>query len=213
MNDRILDWELLKGRATDVLEAIKAEWESLLSDKQFSEEVYHEFLSEHAGFFFCDAAHRPFAISKLRLGSDFTTDFVVPYDFRSVGWLYDFIEIESPHAKPFTLGGKPSARLVDALNQTIRWKLWMDQHSEEMRQLLGSDALTRDSIRFTVYIGNRENVLGSLAMSNQWAKRNGLFIRSFDSLTDAIMGRHFQNRCDAFSNENGTAFTMTSSVV
>src|SRR2546426_2983381 len=137
------NWELLHCPASHIRAAIESDWMSLLNNDRLEEEAYHSFLARHSGFFFCDATRRPLAISKLALGTDFSTDFVVPHDHASVGWSYTLIELESPHSSPFTRSGHPSARLVQALQQVVNWRSWIAQHTDTSRILLGDEVESR----------------------------------------------------------------------
>lgn len=185
----IYEWELLWKDAVHIWRAIYKEWAELLNTEN-SEEAYQSFLSDHAGFFFCDTHSRPFCISKLRLGGDYVTDFVVPEDRWSDGWNYTLIEIESPHTPPFTKSGHPSKRLVGALRQIVDWKSWISSNPS-IRGLLpdGRSYGARFNIGYTIYIGTRENSAATIDHRNKWSAEHNISIRSFDALTDNFLHR------------------------
>lgn len=77
-------------------------WENLLRG-DYPEQIYHDFIKEHAGLFFSYSKDSVFTVvSKLKLASELETDFVVVKDGYSNGTIYEFIEIEKPSSKLFT---------------------------------------------------------------------------------------------------------------
>jgi hypothetical protein len=131
-----------------------------------------------------------FVLKELRLGSDFTIDFVVPTDLASVGVGYELIEFERPDAAPFTVHGNPSARLSHAIQQIVDWKIWLSNHPDEIRQLFPAPAQYgpgyEHAFTYTIVIGTRENSRGHLQRRNALAKTTGINIRTFDSVLDQI---------------------------
>ena len=81
--DELVNWMILNHEAIDIIHTVKESWVNLLEDKSQPEETYHSFLAEHAGFFFADYTRKIPIISKLQLGADFVTDFVVANDYYS----------------------------------------------------------------------------------------------------------------------------------
>ena len=76
----IYNWEALSK--TSLYQTIIKDWQELLNDNKLKELDYHSFLySNPAIFLIDDNAH--LAISKLKLGDDYETDFVIlilPYN-------------------------------------------------------------------------------------------------------------------------------------
>src|SRR5690554_8201463 len=108
-NMKTYDWPSLHTKNAHIIADIKRQWMDLL-EKELPERMYHNYLKEHAGFFF--AKWRTYCvISKLKLGSEFETDFVTVSDHSSNGTFYEIIEIEKPQSKLFTKDGIPSRDL------------------------------------------------------------------------------------------------------
>lgn len=164
-------------------------WQDLMV-RDASELEYHGYLHEFAGFFFATGLrHLPLVLSKIRLGSELETDFVVCSDQRSLGFAYEFVEIEVPHAPPFIKKGDPSARLTHALQQVENWRRWLAANREEAKRLFPSDQFTRrdsPNFKFTVVIGNEKNSERWLDRRNELGKRFDVSIRSFEYFTYAV---------------------------
>ena len=177
-------WPHLQSKAgRPVLEAIQSAWEQLINKDDAKEVEYQEFLRQHAGFFFGKRAEMVLVLSKIRLGSQYETDFVVCTDNRSQGLSYNFIELEVPHTGPYTKEGNPHTRLTHAIQQVEDWRLWIEANREEAKRLFPSPGfIDRDvpNFEFIVVIGTRENSERWLHKRNAWAQRQNLQIRSFD---------------------------------
>jgi len=106
------DWT--KFRDSRIFAEIIEEWEKLLNDTSQKEQAYQYYLQQHPAVFlsFVDSY---LVISRLKLGSDYETDFVVVKEGYSNGTEYELIEIESPHTKLFDASGKPTAKFNAAL--------------------------------------------------------------------------------------------------
>ena len=115
--NQIYNWASLKKENSHILTEIISKWTELLNSN-LPEADYHEFIKEHAGFFF-SGFDRYMTISKLKLGSEFETDFVNIKDQRSNGIIYEFIEIEKPSSKLFTQNGTPAKDFNNALLNSI----------------------------------------------------------------------------------------------
>jgi hypothetical protein len=167
-----------------------AEWRVLLGSRA-SEGSYHQFLSKHAGQFFCLSASQAIVISKLKLGSAYETDFVIVEDAFSEGLRYTFVEIEVPHVKLFTKGNKVSDRLNTAMSQINAWIQWLDNHRTEALDVLPSYPVRHGAppkYRFIIIIGRRATESGEVSerqsIHRAWLSENsGIMIRSFDFLT------------------------------
>lgn len=75
------EWSRLSD---DDLKPIRAAWEGLIAKPKVHEETIHAFLAKHGQLAFGDHLGFATVISKLRLGADLVTDFVVVYDNWSV---------------------------------------------------------------------------------------------------------------------------------
>jgi hypothetical protein len=187
---RELPWHWVNGRArTQTITPIETTWLELLNSPHAETEI-QRFLGDHPQFFLVRSPATHFVLQEIRLGGDFTIDFVVPTDEASVGVTYELIEIERPDTPPFTRDGTPSRRLSHAIQQTVDWKTWLMAHPAELRHIFPAPAQIgpgyESSFEFTVVIGTRQNSAGHLARRNALAKATGVAIRSFDSLTDQL---------------------------
>lgn len=189
----LLNWSLVKTSPT--FAAIQSQWTAMLDDRSLKEEAYQQFLTEHAGFFFSNrmAGGDQLVSAKVRLGSDFTTDFIVAASERSLGINYTLIEIESPHTAPYTRAGAPSARLSNAVQQVSNWRRWIERNREEAKRLFPSKQFIRQddpNFSYMVVIGRRGD--DHEEKRNDYARQFGIQIRSFDTFTDALVSRRFQ---------------------
>lgn len=167
-------------------------WESLLADTSKKEQHYRSFLAQHPAFFFhyFDATY--FVLTEIRLGGDLTIDFVVGTDLESRGFMYELIEIESPHVAPFTRSGDPSARLSHAIRQVTDWKAWLRRDLQRTRDLFPacSDQIDEPYFTYKIIMGNRDNSRPWLDKRNTFSEELGIEIRSFDFLRDRCFDFH-----------------------
>lgn len=200
-------WSKLNHDASPIVRKIVRQWRRLLETKM-PEEAYQSFLSDHAGLFLArDYDDELIVISKLRLGSDCVVDFVRTHDESSAGICFEFIEIETPWAKPYTKRGRPSARLAEAIQQVQDWKTWMRENRYETHKILPfyNKGLERDRrFEYTILIGNRENSGQWLAQRNDLARELGISIRSFDSIEDQSHRRGYIDFVKAHLTEHCT---------
>jgi len=192
------DWSLLNREYRYIIDEIIEEWEGLLQ-KDLNEEEYHKFLSKHSQIFFTDYYEKEYVISKLRLGADYIPDFIVTINKRSYGIYYEFIEIESPHSPPYVKKGQPSERLSQAVQQVMNWQEWIKDNRYQIRKLLQSSGVRlfrNPNFRFKIIIGNSENSKQWLEERNQYSKKLGIEIRSFDSLTYFAQQKYFKWKYD-----------------
>jgi len=197
------NWKILNDQKCNIIESFIKKWNSLLKDKDKNEQFYQKYLSEHAGLFFGND-NISLIISKLKLGCDFETDFVLLRDDYSNGILYELIEIESPHSKPFNKTGEPSARLTKAIQQIHNWKHWHLENRYTFSKLFPNDnkRIIRDSsLRYKIIIGTRENSNIHIEKRNQLSNELNISIRSFDSVTDYLKKRSFNIFLNNFSSE------------
>jgi hypothetical protein len=187
-------WSLLHNKASDIVTKLERTWKKLLRENT-KEEVYHRFLSEHAGFFLARMFDDEIiVISKLRLGANFVVDFVKTKDCLSAGIQYEFIEIETPGAPPYTKKGNPSARLMAAVQQIDNWKMWIKENRYEFQKIFpfyNRGITPSERLKFTVVIGTRENSQQWLERRNHFSDEHSIRIRSFESFTENLKRRGF----------------------
>jgi hypothetical protein len=129
--EEIYDWDLLNNKAKKVVDKVLEECEELLTNNKLKEKDYHKFLSNYAGFFLAESDDSYQVISKLKLGTDYETDFVVIYEGFTAGILYEIIEIDAPHTKPFTKNGQPSFKLTNSIQQILNWERWLQDNRRQ----------------------------------------------------------------------------------
>lgn len=190
-----IPWELVTTSPT--LNEIKKDWLSLLGDKSQKEYAYQSFISNHAGMFFPNQAGKELVVlSGMKLGSDHEVDFVLAHSDRSYGYVYNLVEIETPHESIYTKSGNPKARLTHAIQQTSDWKCWLETNHDQMQRLFPSKRSRVNGLthfEYTVIMGRRDNEF--INKRNNLADRYGVSIRSFDWFTDNL----FQKRHRSFS--------------
>lgn len=192
--NKVQDWSELHTSKKNILNGVVSAWESMLV-KHLNEKDYHEFLKNHAGFFFSDF-NCYLTISKLKLGSELETDFINIRDNRSNGITYEFIEIEKPGSKLFTKNGVPAKDFNNAIQQIRDWKRFLIENKNWFRKYLPSQTtrvLNNAGVNFTIIIGRRNGDLTEIEKRNQIADEIGVQIRSFDYLTDLLKRQEFIN--------------------
>lgn len=125
-------------------------------------------------------------IPKVRLGSDFTTDFVIQLDKRS----YILVELERPSHRLFTRDGNPTSELTHAQRQVEDWRQWVAENLHYARHSM-PDILEPEC---WVIIGRHssldETTIRSLSRKNEELHR--IRIKTYDDLLDTAK-RHVRN--------------------
>ncbi|NTU50654.1 MAG: DUF4263 domain-containing protein, partial [Desulfobulbaceae bacterium] len=174
-----------------ILQEIKKEWVALLDDKKGKEKDYHSFIQKHPALFLC-GYESYLAISKLKLGSDYETDFVVVKDGYSGGTIYELIEIEIPHTSLFDNKGVPTSKFNSALQQVRDWKRWLMDNRGIFKNVLPTTStriLRNSKIRFKIIIGRRTDNQEHIEKRSQIEELENIEIISFDRLTDVFEQR------------------------
>ncbi|HAO07135.1 MAG TPA: DUF4263 domain-containing protein [Chryseobacterium sp.] len=192
--DNFYDWTNFPK--TKLYADIIAEWEALLDNKNLNELAYHSFLQKTPAIFLT-VLESYLVVSKLKLGSDYETDFVIVEEGYSDGTIYELIEIESPHTNLFDQKGKPTSKFNAALQQIRDWKRFLINNKSEFKKIFptASTKIIKDSrLRFKIVIGRRSDNLEHLEKRRQIAEQENIEIISFDRLTDlAKCRRHFSD--------------------
>lgn len=177
------------------LQAVASTWQSMLDDDSLVESDYHHFLAQHGGLFFGNNNEAQFCGSKIRLGSDYEIDFVVPSENYSSGMRYRMIEIESPHDKLIRQDEYVTQEFNVAVQQLGNWKRWLALNAKVIdRQFPGcgwgpSSDLT---VSYTVVIGRRDNSERFRTARQRAESTYGVQIWSFDRLTDMLNERIYR---------------------
>lgn len=177
------EWGNLKD---DDLQPLLDGWLTRLNSEKPREDFLHAYIAKHAKIAFWDKIGFATVISKLRLGADFITDFVVVYDNWSNGIHYKLIEIEKPQMPPYTKEGIPSSGLSRALQQILSWQAWLKGHPSEAKKLFPSrfhDTKITPTFSYQIIIGNRENSKLWLDRRRMLSESTGISIVSFDHIT------------------------------
>ena len=94
-------WPALQStHMTHLWDSIRTEWDELLAMEAL-EPVYLKYLKQNASLFFDVSTGDKVVISEARLSHEYAVDFVVARSQRSLGFIYDFIEFESPQDSLF----------------------------------------------------------------------------------------------------------------
>ncbi|EPC6195400.1 TPA: Shedu anti-phage system protein SduA domain-containing protein [Vibrio cholerae] len=205
------NWEYLNSNR-DIIEHLKEQWLSMLDNENLKEEGYHRFLAEHAGMFFSHISNCFTCVSKLNLGDDFQTDFVVPRDSGSYGFSYELIEIESPHVSAFNKSGCVSSRLNRAIQQISDWEHWIRQNQELAKRLFPSKSFylwNEPRFSYTIYISRRSELESVDHLRHRYEKAHKVRIRSFDHLTDQMCKQMFMNETMLYSAEEDKLEKLT----
>lgn len=198
----IYNWKDLPQ--TTIYKNIINEWKALLEDKSLKERHYHAFLRRHPAVFLTFYGSYV-VVSKLKLGSQFETDFVVVKEGYSEGTIYELIEIESPQTKLFDLSGKPTSKFNAALQQIRDWKRWLAENRVEYGKILptiNTNTKRNSRLRYKIVIGRTSDNLIESEKRNQIAEEEGIEIVSFDRLTNLASDRqHFNNETTISSGQ------------
>ncbi len=176
-----MEWMRLNYNKKHIIDDVLSKWEKLISENH-KEHVYHQFLKDHAGLFF-DNDNSYLAISKLKLGSELETDFILLSDGFSNGNHFELIEIEKPSSQLFTKEGLPSKDLNSSMQQIRDWKRWLIDNKGFFKRHLPTRSmrvLSKSFLSFTIIIGRRTENNIELDKREQLADDLGAKIRSFD---------------------------------
>jgi len=193
MKNDYTKWSELGFSKRKVLDSILKQWSVLVSGKRVNEHRIHQFLNKHAHIFFRDDIGFATAISKLRFGADYVSDFVVVYDNWSNGVRYKLVEVERPDTPAFTKDGVATARLSRAIQQVLCWKTWLSEHTTEAKRLFPSVFHFTEALpvfEFEVVIGMRDNMKHALEHRRVLSQTLGIEIRSFDGLKSLAAAAH-----------------------
>ncbi len=204
-NEDIL-WSLLNKEARFIKNNIENDWLDLL-DANKREQEYQSFIENHAGFFFYESYQDVLVISKLKLGADFVTDFVICTNDASNGLRYELIELEKPSSLLYTKRGNPTASFTHSVQQILNWKRWIISNLDTARKLFPTqryNAGLLQNFEYTIIIGRRYDEKDYLynELRNSYAHDLGINIRSYDSLTDDIRKSYFMDNAPLFDEHN-----------
>jgi len=196
------DWT--KFRNSPIYADILSTWETMLDNTNLKEQDYQSYLQDHPAVFLA-IQECYLVISRLKLGSDYETDFVTVKEGYSNGTEYELIEIESPHTALFDRTGKPTAKFNAALQQIRDWKRLLMKDKYLFHKTFPTDhsKILRDSkLSFKIIIGRRTGDMEELEKRRQIAEQENIEIISFDRLTDLARNRqHYFDHADIYSGQ------------
>ncbi|MEZ0579282.1 Shedu anti-phage system protein SduA domain-containing protein [Nocardioides sp. MH1] len=90
---------------------------------------YPLLLAQHLG-----GGHGRWVIPQKRLGAEYVPDFVIA-EKHSGGFVWQFVELQSPQAKLFVpSSGRQSAQLDEGLRQILEWRRWLESNLDYARR-------------------------------------------------------------------------------
>lgn len=175
----------------------------MLEDSSLKEQDYQYYLQEHPAVFLT-RQECYLVISRLKLSSEYETDFVTVREGYSNGTEYDLIEIESPHTRLFDTSGKPTAKFNAALQQIRDWKrlLMKDKYLFSRTFPTEHTKIIRESkLNFKIIIGCRSEDLDEMEKRRQICEQENIEIISFDRLSQVARRRqyYFKITCSRFN--------------
>lgn len=184
MNRRILDWA--KFSQSPLHQKIISSWEAMLEDDSLKERDYHRYLFLNPAIFL--TTHSSYLVaSKVKIGAEYETDFVIANEGYSDGTQYTLIEIESPHSKLFDASGKPAAGLNAAIQQIRDWRRLLIEDRALFKRIFPTTStrvIRNSKLRFKIVIGRRSSNAEHLEKRRQISEIENIEIISFDRLTD-----------------------------
>lgn len=181
-----MDWTILNDKYSDILDDVRSEWNSLMS-QNYNEEQYHKFIAEHSSM--CWGNNFYFSISKLDLGGKFIPDFVLVSENGSLGLQYTLVEIEKPCTQSVTQQGDSAVGLTHAIGQIRNWKHWIKNHIKEAGELFPSKFSSEGDghINYMLIIGKRSELDFDKELERyKQGLEVGYEIRTFDYITDNL---------------------------
>lgn len=182
LDDYRVDWLASPAEATSALQlALEAEPDEAAVQAVLSE---HPILLART----LGGGHGRWIIPKVRLGSQYETDFVLGQR-SSRGFEWTLVELESPKHSMTTKGGRQSAELTQAVHQIRQWRSWLAQNLDYARRPPHEDGLGLTGIapapEALVLIGRRGNPRnGQSATRNSLYAENRIDVHTFDWLLD-----------------------------
>jgi hypothetical protein len=120
------------------------------------------------------------------LGSEFIPDFLLCHR-NSLGYNWTLVELESPSKPALTQGGRPSAKLTEALAQIRDWRHWLRENIAYARSTLGFKGIHAE-IPAHVLIGRRTHLdLKHMARYQELSLSSGASVLSYDRLLDRVI--------------------------
>lgn len=201
MKAEIYNWDRIIG--SKVYADIKAMWVEKLADVKLKEQDYHSLLQKHPALFL--ASHNSYlVVSKLKLGSDYETDFVIVKEGYSDGTIYELVELETPHTKLFDQSGKPTAKLNSALQQIRDWKRCLKEDKGLFKKIFptaNTRVVSNSRLRFKIIIGRRTDNAEEIEKRKQIADEQNVEIVSYDRLTDKLNRSYFLETAQIYSSQ------------
>ena len=172
---------------TDLLTKFNGLLDQAASDNS-REEVLQVFLKQHPILLMPNGR----IIPKQKLGEDFCTDFVL-IDMLDQGPKYTLVEIEKSSHSVFTKTGELRSEAQHAIHQTLQWDVWLQKHSQYLREKLPNF----ETPRYMIVIGR----------STDFNESNRDFMRAYNRrlnntefVTYDDVAKRFADRIDAMKS-------------
>jgi hypothetical protein len=184
--------------ATKVVETLRTQIQAFVRelDANPPEEAMQRFLDGHPLLLAPSAAR---VVPKLKLGSEYVTDFVVVESESE----YVLVELESPRQLLFTRNGRPRAPLTHAIQQVRDWRAWVRQHHEYAQAVLPGIA----EPRCIVVIGRRPRMSDGdrTRLQHLNAEEFRIRVMTYDDLI--TQASQFADNLEAVAKSNGRLVT------
>jgi hypothetical protein len=118
------------------------------------------------------------------LGGEYFPDFLLCCR-TSAGYIWEFVEIESPQARILTKDGKPAATLRDAISQINDWRIWLRKNIAYAHNHLGFKDIDAEA-RGWVIIGRRSMISAEHVLKYRELSKNNLEIITYDRFIEMI---------------------------
>lgn len=162
----------------------------MLDTLSLKERDYHAYLAEHPAIFL--APYECYlVVSKLKLGSEYETDFVTMQEGYSAGMKYTLYEIESPNTALFDSKGRPSQALNTALQQIRDWKRFLINDKSFFKKYFPTSntrVITNSQLKFKIIIGRRLTSALDIEKRRQISELENVEILSYDRLLERSKG-------------------------
>jgi len=185
--DRFVWWDSIRGMDIDAFQAAV--------DSARREEDVQRYLAANPLMLVqpLGGGHGRWVLPKVRLGSQFVTDFIVG-DRDSTGYSWIAVELESPRASMFTRSGDESRALRHAFRQIEDWRSWLTNNQPYARSPSADNGLNLPDITPTlrgwVIIGRRRDTPpGFDARRRQWRDTSNIEVHTYDWLIERAQGR------------------------
>ena len=163
-------------------------------NKAEDERPIQSFLEGHPEIVAClptRAGSLMWVIARQRLGSEHITDFIVG-DHCSYGYDWYAIELESPRVTILNQDGSPAPNLRKAQLQVRRWRIWMSQNAQYLRNS-SIPIWGPDFQGYCIVLGRRAVLRSQQAELYRSLSADGIAIMTYDRLIEKARARTIEH--------------------